>query len=79
MIRQDVFKKIGKVPLLSAEDEVRLSKRIEKGERMLKATTSGSKPSFGGKYCQEICRPRHAFPRSHSRGQPWLDESRRKI
>ena len=68
------LKEIGKVPLLSAEREIELAKRMEEGdEDAKKELAEASAPCC--QYCQKVCRQRNAFSRSDPGRKPWPDQS----
>lgn len=56
------LKEIGKVPLLSADEEVELAKRMEEGDAEAKKKLAEAKPSSGSKYRQTLCRTWNAVP-----------------
>jgi len=68
------LKEIGKVPLLSAEEEVELSKRIEKGDKEAKRKLAEANLRLVVSIAKKICRQRNALPRPHSRRQSWPHE-----
>lgn len=53
------LKEIGKVPLLSAEEEIEYAKRMEQGDEEAKKRLA-EQPSSGSQHCQKICRSWHA-------------------
>ena len=63
------LKEIGTVPLLSADEELRLAKRKAEGDESAKERPGSEKASgrgqltSGSQYCQEICRPWNAVLR----------------
>ena len=73
------LKEIGKVPLLSAEEEVELAKRMEQGDEEAKKRLCRSQPAPGGFHCEALCGPRHALPGSDSGGQPGPDQGRGEV
>ena len=54
------LKEIGKVPLLSAEEEIELAKRMELGDQEAKKTSCRGKLTSGSQHCKALCRTRHA-------------------
>ncbi len=45
------LKEIGRVNLLSAQEEIELAKRIEQGDEVAKSRLAGSELTFSCKYC----------------------------
>ena len=73
------LKEIGKVPLLTAEEEISLAKRMENGDESAKKRLAEANLRLVVSICQEICRKRHAVPGSDPGRKPGSDQSRRKI
>ena len=69
------LKEIGKVPLLSADEEIALAKRMEDGEEEAKQKLAEANLTCR-QHCQTLCRPRHAVPGSDPGGQYGPDQSR---
>ncbi len=73
------LKEIGKVPLLTAEEEKELAIRMGQGDEDCKAKARRGQPAVGRKHCQALCRTGHALFGSDSGRESWLDQSRRKV
>ena len=73
------LKEIGKVPLLTAEEEIEIAKRMEKGDEEAKQKLSGGQSASGGVHCQALCGPRHAVSGSDSGGQSGPDQGGGKV
>ena len=56
------LKEIGKVPLLSADEEVELAKRMETGDLDARKRLAEANLRSGCQHCQTLCRTRYAFP-----------------
>ena len=67
------LKEIGKVPLLSAEEEIELAQRMEQGDESAKKRLAEAKSAPGGFHCQAVCGPGHAVPGSDSGGKSGAD------
>ena len=63
------LKEIGRVPLLSSEEEIDLAIRIANGDVQAKQRLSG-KPSSCCKHCKALPWQRYAVSRPYSGGQP---------
>ncbi len=56
------LKEIGKVPLLSAEEEIELAKRMELGDQEAKKTSCRGKLTSGSQHCKTLCGKRYVIP-----------------
>ena len=56
------LKEIGKVPLLSADEEIELAKRMEEGDQEAKKRLAEANLRLVVSICQTLCRQRHAVP-----------------
>ena len=56
------LKEIGKVPLLSAEEEIELAKRMEKGDEAAKKRLAEANLRLVVSIAKTICRTWNAFP-----------------
>ena len=68
------LKEIGKVPLLSADEEIELAQRMEDGDEEREEAPGGSQPPSGGQHRQALCGPRHAVPGSDPGRKPGPDQ-----
>lgn len=66
------LKDIGRVPLLSVDEEIELARKMQDGRRGGKKAPLRGQPSFVGFHRQAIRRQGNALPRSDSGGQPRL-------
>ena len=64
------LKEIGKVPLLSADEEIELAKKMEKGDEEAKKKLCEANLQTCSQHCQKICRQRYAVPRPYTGGKP---------
>ena len=73
------LKEIGKVPLLTPEEEQDLAKRMADGDEEAKRRHGGGQPQAGRIHSQALCRPRYALPRPHTGGQPGPYQGRGQV
>ena len=73
------LKEIGRVPLLSATEEIEIAKRMGEGDEARQAAAGRGQPAPGGLHCQAVCGPRHAVFGPDPGGQPGADQGGGKI
>ena len=56
------LKEIGKVPLLSADEEIEFARLMSEGDEEAKKKAYRGKPQTCCKYCKALCGQRYAFP-----------------
>ena len=56
------LKEIGKVPLLSADEEIKLAQRMEEGDEGSEEETGRSQPSSGSQHRKTLCWTWNALP-----------------
>lgn len=69
------LKEIGRVPLLSSEEEVELAQRMAQGDDYAKKTPVRGEFAAGRQYCQTLCGTGNAVFGSDSGGKPGFDQS----
>lgn len=65
------LKEIGKVPLLSSDEEIELAKKIELGDEEAKEEACGVEPASCGEYRKTVYRTGHAAARPDPGGKSW--------
>ena len=73
------LKEIGKVPLLSPDEEIDLAQKMAEGNRNCQTEAGRSQPASGGIHRQALCGPRHAIPGPDSGRKPGAHQSRGKF
>ena len=73
------LKEIGKVPLLTPEEEQELATPHGRRRRGGQAPHGGGEPASGGVHSQALCGPRHAVPGPHPGGQPGPHKGRGQV
>ena len=73
------LKEIGKVPLLSAEEEIELAKRMELGDQEAKKETGRGQSSSGCQHCKALCRSWNVVSGSDSGGKFRTDQGGGKV
>lgn len=53
------LKEMGKVPLLSADEEIEIARQVEAGNEQAREKLARGQFKVGSQYCQTLCRTRH--------------------
>ena len=77
-VRMYLKKEIGRVPLLSAEEEVQLAKRMEEGDEEAKKQLAEANLRLVVSIAKAVCRARYAIPGLNSGRQSGAHQSGRK-
>ena len=73
------LKEIGKVPLLTAEEEIDIAQRMEQGDEVAKKKADRGQPASGSFHRQALCRPWHAVPGFDPGRQSGSDQGRGQV
>lgn len=73
------LKEIGKVPLLSAEEEIELAKRMADGDEEAKKASCRSQPATGSQHCKALRGTWYAVSGSYTGRKPWTYQSGREV
>ena len=73
------LKEIGKIPLLTLEEEHKLAVRMAEGDEEAQKKNDRGQPSSRRFHRKALCRPRPAIPRSHPGGQSRPHQGRRQV